>query len=56
MITLETNQPCLLEPHWLVVTGGDFAPDELVTCKKTDDPSQECAMYALFISTGEYPA
>lgn len=56
MIPLETNQPCLLEPHWIVVAGGDYAPDDLVVCTKLDDPAQECAFYALFIATGEYPA
>lgn len=56
MITLETAQPCLTEPDWLVVVGGDYAPDALVECVRNSDAGQRCAFYALFIATGEYPA
>lgn len=56
MVTLETSQSCLTEPDWLVIVGGDYAPDALVECFREVDPSQRCAFYALFIATGEYPA
>mgnify|MGYP001235086351 CR=1 FL=1 len=56
MITLEKDQPCLIEPDWLVVTGGDYAPDALVELYRAGDPTQTCALYALTIATGEYPA
>lgn len=56
MITLETHQQVLLEPHWIVLVGGNYAPDDLVECKKAEDYSQRCAFYALFIATGENPA
>ena len=55
MITLETAQAALTEPDWLVITGGDYAPDALVECVRNIDPNQQCAFYALFIATGEYP-
>jgi hypothetical protein len=56
MITLETNQPALPMPDWLVVVGGDYEPDALVDLYHANDPTQTCALYALTIATGEYPA
>jgi hypothetical protein len=56
MITLEKDQPCLTEPDWLVTVGGDYAPDTLVELYRASEPSQTCALYALTIATGEYPA
>lgn len=55
MITLETAQPCLTEPDWLVVAGGEFPQDALVECMRLGDLNQRCAFYALFVATGEYP-
>ncbi len=55
MLTLGTTQPCLTEPEWLVGEGGDYEADTLVECYRAADPSQKCAFYAQFISTGEYP-
>lgn len=55
MITLETAQPVLNAPEWLVIVGGDYPPDALVECSRVDDPAQKCAWYAITISTGEYP-
>jgi hypothetical protein len=56
MITLETNQPALTDPEWFVREGGTYAPDALVDLYRASDPSQTCALYALTIATGEYPA
>lgn len=56
MITLATDQPCIFDSSWLVKTGGDYAPDALVELYRAGDPTQTCALYALAIATGEYPA
>ena len=55
MITLETAQPVLNAPEWLVVAGGDYAPDALVECARDIDPTQRVAFHAITISSGEYP-
>lgn len=43
------------EPQWSVLEGGEYAADDLVTCYRISDPTQQCAFYAIFITTGEYP-
>ena len=43
------------EPPWSVLEGGEYAADDLVTCYRIGDPTQQCAFYAIFITTGEYP-
>lgn len=55
LITLETGQLCFGMNEWAVQTGGEYAPDELVTLVRPDDATQTCAMYAQFISEGTYP-
>jgi len=55
MITLEADQPVLLQPEFLVRVGGDYAPNELVEVYRVDDPDQICAFYAQFISEGTNP-
>lgn len=40
MTTLEKDQPCLTEPDWLVVAGGDYAPDALVEIYRASEPQQ----------------
>lgn len=56
MITLEKDQPAFFDSHWLVAVGGDYAPADLVEIYRAGDPTQTCALYALTIATGEYPA
>ena len=54
-VTLEAGQPLNTDPDWIVIEGGDYAPNALVDCRRASDPSQVVAYYALFILTGEYP-
>lgn len=56
MISLTSNQPMFTESEWLVSTGGDYQPDDLVEVYRASDPEQTIAYYAQFISNGEYPS
>lgn len=40
---------------WRVVTGGVYAPDDLVPVYRVSDPDQTVAWYAQYILDGTYP-
>ncbi len=55
MITFEKNQPMATDPDWVVVTGGNYEPTDLVPVYRLSDPEQVVAWYAQFILDGTYP-
>lgn len=56
MIALTTGQPVAGDNDYVVVAGGNYAPDELVDCHPIGRPEQTVAFLAQFCADGTYPS